>query len=125
MAGSKRYFRYKADDGNEYFITGDESNIEMVQGAQIPAQSFSGLQALPKNLKPRNVRLQSATGVFTKSVVVLTPERFAQITPGQIFNTGATGYPENTQFAVRSKNGERLLRFPTPEDDGLNDGDNP
>jgi hypothetical protein len=121
MAGSRKWFVYTTDSGNDFAIQLDESNTESVNGA---AQDFvDGLaiaNAVPRNIKPREIFYSNAAGTRIIRCVALTQAIYNGAISG-----GVATIPDplggGTLSLVRA-NGERL-RIPYAVDTGLNDGD--
>lgn len=126
MAGSRKWFKYVTDDAVTFAIELDESNAEAVNGVTndfAPADVGVVKYAIPRNLKVRNASYGNATGTRILTVAVLTKAAYDALPTGVAtipdpLDTSAS--PGNLTF-VRKRNEE--IRFPKPEDTGLNDGD--
>lgn len=128
MAGSLRYFKYVADDGQAYAIYRDESNIELFNTSGDAAASPAGLPALPQNMRPRYVLARDALRLVTRKAVILTPARFNAINGSTDFSIDSEAGADSDPGAVlnvTNKTGERIRRIPTSFDTGKTDGDNP
>lgn len=121
MAGSRKTVLYVADNGNEHCISVDESNIEMIMGAQVPANG--SFPALPKGTEPRFVRVQNASGTINRKIPVLTLARFLAITGATAFTLGAGDIDSGTDVRIRNKIQERNRFIPSDFDSGKDDGD--
>lgn len=122
MAGSRKWFVYTTDSGEDYGIELDESNTEAVNGGtQDYATGVTIPFALPRNIKPRRVFYTNSTRTRTISCVALTPTIYSGLVSGgvptitdPIAGTGNLGF-------IRAKGEE--IRLPIPLDTGLTDGD--
>lgn len=124
--GSQRWFPYVDDDGVVWGIKGDESNIEM---ANVGANALTvpvGVHSLPRDLKPRFIRLRAADAT-TKDIPILSRVLFTAINLGEVFSAPIDGEESasGTAFFVKQKVPERILNAPSPIDTGKLDGDNP
>lgn len=121
--GSQRSFAYTDDGGTVYAIRADESNVELVNGANAPFAP-SGSTSVPKDLNLRYVILKASTG-STKTIPVLSPTTYNAIAVSQSFAAPSVGEenPAGTSFVVIQKIPERILRRPIALDTGKNDGD--
>jgi hypothetical protein len=119
MAGSIKWFIYTTDQGADFAIKLDESNTEAVNaGTQDYLNAGTVVNALPRNIKPRYIRVRSGDGLTTRKLVCLTPTIFAGITSGfSIANPNGAG----VLFLV-GKVGEKIS-VPFGVDTGLTDGD--
>lgn len=118
MAGSLKGFRYVADDGTDWALFGDESNIEAIaagaDGILTPAQKYK----IPKNLTPRTAVFVDITGRIRREIVVRTPAAFAALTATTTIVDQVSGETLNLKLTK----GERVALVPL-SDTGLNDGD--
>lgn len=118
MVGSKRWFRYTSDAGDNYAIQLDESNTESANGSSSTAVPPNF--AVPRNIKPRHGIFRSADGNTVRKAVYLTPEDFTAATAVDSFTAGGS----NVTVTLSLKKGE-VVAIPKAIDTGLNDGDNP
>lgn len=122
MAGSKKWFVYTTDAGADYAIQLDESNTEAVNGS---AQDFiDGLatrDAVPRNIKPREIFYSNATGSRTIRCVALTNAIYIGAISGGVATIGDPIAGTGNLSLIRA-NGEKL-RIPYAVDTGLDDGD--
>lgn len=122
MAGSRKWFVYTTDSGADYAIQLDESNTEAVNGA---AQDFvSGLaatDAVPRNIKPREIFYQNSSGTRVIRCVALTQVIYNGAISGGVSTISDPLNPGANLSLVRA-NGEKL-RIPYAIDTGLDDGD--
>ena len=121
MAGSRKTVAYVADDGNSYCISVDESNVEMIMGASVPASASH--PALPKGVTPRKVRVQDETGLITRVIPVLTQARYNSLTGSTPLTLGAVDSDNGTAVRVRTKTPEKNRFIPRDFDTGRQDGD--
>jgi hypothetical protein len=121
MAGSMKTVVYVADNGAQYCIKVDESNIELVMGAQVPASG--AYPALPKGTEPRKVRLESQIGLVKRVVPVLTLARYGALTGSTPFTIPIGELDGGTDVRVRTKVGEKNRFIPRDYDTGKKDGD--
>lgn len=118
MAGSLKYFTYTSDDGQDWALLADESNIETVNDTAVQPIVPTAQYKIPKNLAPRKAVYQSADGLVRREVTVLTAARLAAL-------DGTFSYTDQTSglnVFLKTKIGERIM-LPTLSDTGLNDGD--
>lgn len=121
MAGSLKTVLYVADDGTNHCIKVDESNIELIMGAQVAASG--SYPALPKGTSPRFVRLESQDGKVKRQVPVLTSARYLAIDGATAFTLGAGDPDSGTAVRIRTKKGEENRFIPRDYDTGKTDGD--
>lgn len=117
MAGSLRAFLYDADDGTDWALLGDESNIEAVngQGNNITAATK---YKVPSNLKVRSATYANAAGTIRRTIPVLSAATFGSLASGSTITDQVSG--ETLQ--LRFTKGEVVSLLPIP-DTALNDGD--
>lgn len=123
MAGSERWFTYTSNDGTNWALFGDESNIE----AANPVAGQAGapqnqVYKYPRNLKPRYAVYTNQAGTRNIKVPILTELIYnaldnASTIPDQIAGGSDT-------LALKRKRPELIGPIPTAFDTGLNDGDN-
>lgn len=121
MAGSRKTVAYTGDNGSQYCISVDESNIELIMGAQVPASG--AYPALPKGTKPRFVRVEDLTGKIKRTIPVLTLTRFTALTGATALTLGSGDIDSGTDVRVRTKVGEKNRFIPRNYDTGKDDGD--
>lgn len=122
MAGSKKYFVYTTDDGDDYALLADEGNTEAVSaGTQDYADGVVIKDELPRNIRPRYAEYQNAAGTRKIKCYALTPTIFSGIVIGAptitdpIAGTGT--------LTLRKLQPEERKRLPIALDTGLTDGD--
>lgn len=73
MSGSIRWFVYRSDNGQDYAIKADKSNVAAVNpsGAGTPATLPPA--SVPRNIRPRYALFSDTTGQIKRKVVLLTP----------------------------------------------------
>lgn len=127
MTGSRRWFRYVSDDGQNYAIQLDESNTELVNpNADTAANLVTGLRKRPSGLRPRGIRLSNSDNTVKRFCTVLTPTQFSSFTNGQKFTiTSQDGADadsdEELEFTFRVP--EKSGRLPRVRDTAKTDGD--
>jgi len=122
MAGSKKYFVYTTDAGEDFALLADESNTEAVSaGVQDYADGVVIQYELPRNVQPRFAEYQNAAGTRKIKCYALTQA---------IYNGVVVGVPTITDpiagtgtLSLRRLVPERLRRLPIALDTGLTDGD--
>jgi hypothetical protein len=120
MAGSIKWFIYSADDGTDFALLRDESNLEAVNGGaqDYPNTGSSIIYAIPRNLTPRYLRFVSDDGLIARNIVALTPTIFANYNP----STTITDQTSGDTLRLKIKRGESVT-IPIGPDTGLQDGD--
>lgn len=121
MAGSRKTVAYTSDSGDQYCISVDESNVELVMGASVPANA--SFPSRPSGLKIRKVRLFSELGLVQRVVPVLTLARFTELTGATALTTGLGDPDSGTAVRVRNKIPERITFVPRDYDTAKTDGD--
>jgi len=122
MAGSRKTVAYTADDGTQYCISVDESNIEMIMGAQVAASG--AYPALPKGTEPRFVRVEDLAGLVKRKIPVLTLARYTALDGTTDLTLPTVGDVDGgTAVRVRTKRGEKNRFIPRDYDTGKFDGD--
>jgi hypothetical protein len=121
MAGSKKWLVYTTDASNDFAILLDESNTEAVNGAtQDFVDGLAVVNAIPRNIKPRELFYTNITRTRTIRCVALTQAIYAGVLAGGVPTIGDP-LSGATLVLVRA-NGERI-RLPFALDTGLVDGD--
>jgi hypothetical protein len=122
MSGSRKDVNYVADNGDIYAIQVDESNIELVMGAQVPLATVSARK--PSNLRTlRSVTLGNIDGTIRRNVPVLTAARYNEITT-QLFELPVGDPDAGVNLVTYRKVPEKFVRLPRlVVDTGKNDGD--
>jgi len=120
MAGSLKYFTYTADDGSNFALLADESNVEAVNGAEVAAITAATKYKLPGNVTPRSATFQNSDGTIRRKVVVLNDAALALQVPGYNFIDQSSG----VAVFLRRVDGESI-QLPNLADTGLTDGDEP
>lgn len=118
MAGSLRGFPYTADDGTQWALLRDESNVEAVNGGGNPLTAAQKYKA-PSNLRVRSATYANAAGTIRRKVPVLTTATFAALTADDTITDQVSG----EVLRLRFTEGERVSLLPLT-DTALNDGDN-
>lgn len=81
MAGSIRWFVYTSDNGVDYAIQADRSNIGAVNPSGTGNPASLPQAAVPRNIKPRYALFSDITGTIKRKVVLLKPSDVAALTP--------------------------------------------
>jgi len=122
MAGSLRWFDYESDDGTNWALFADESNVEAANGAAANGGAPTGQNYKPPaNLKPRYA-VYSRAGGSTLKVPILTLAVYNALATG---DTIPDPFTANTNLSLVRKRPEVISPLPTVADTGLTDGDNP
>lgn len=120
MAGSLKYFVYTADDGTDFALLADESNVEAVAGGtQDYVSGLNVVYNVPRNVTPRYAFYSGQAGARTLRVPVLTQTLFNNIITGAPTITDPIG--GGTLTLIRKQ--PEIIRLPRPDDTGLIDGD--
>lgn len=122
MAGSVKWFVYTDDNGVDFAIRLDESNTEAVNGStQDFVSGLSVVNALPRNIKPREVFYTNAARSRVLRAVCLTQTIYSSVVSGAVPTIADSIAGTGTLGLIRA-NGERR-QLPVPLDTGLDDGD--
>lgn len=122
MAGSRIDVLYTRDDGTtQYCINVDESNVEMIMGAQQTPNASKDRP--PVGFTPRYVIVGDETGLIKRRIPVLTPARFAALNGATSLALAAVDSDSGTSVRVFDKTGEKQRRAPRDFDTGRTDGD--
>lgn len=122
MAGSIKAFRYEDDLGQEWALRLDESNTEAVNGSTNDLSTGVGANALPRNVKPREVFYTNAARTRTIRCVCLTPTIYTGVVSGGVPTIADPIEGGSATLGFIRANGERRTLF-LPLDTGLTDGD--
>lgn len=121
MAGSNKWFTYTSDDGTNWALKADESNVEGVMGAVNAGAPPNQLYKPPKNMRERYAVFGNQAGTRQIKVPVLTLTVYNAMSPGDsIPDIDGAG-----TLAFVRKRPELILDTPTVFDTGLDDGDQP
>lgn len=119
MTGSRKWFIYTTDFGDDFAIQLDESNTEFLNGG---GQDFGVGSAIaysiPRNLTPRVCVFSSADNTIRRNTIALTPTIFNGILPGSTFLD-----PVSAQTLYLTLKKAERVRVPKPQDTGITDGD--
>ena len=124
MAGSLRKFVYTSDDGTQYQIKRDESNVEILNASSdqedgVPSGTVGNL---PSGYTCRYAILYMvANPQIKRTVPVLSHDVFSQLTGATDYSLQIVG-AANSNFRISSLIGERREGL-TNNDTGQNDGD--
>lgn len=122
MAGSIKAFLYTDDLNQTWAIKLDESNTEAVNGTTNDLASGVGANALPRNVKPREVFYTNVDRTRTIRCVCLTPDIYSGVVAGGVPSIPDPIAGGSATLGFIRANGERRTLF-LPLDTGLNDGD--
>lgn len=121
MSGSNKWFTYTSDNGSNWALKGDESNIEGVMGGVNSGAPAGTLFKTPKNMTERYAVYGNQEGTRQIRVPVLTQTVYNALSPGDtIPDSNGSG-----TLAFVRKRPELIRDTPTVFDTGLNDGDQP
>lgn len=119
MAGSKKWFIYTTDEGEDYALERDESNTEAVNaGTQDYPAGGTVLDSLPGNVRPRVAVFRSLDRTVQREIVCLTQTIFAALVAGSSFTDPVSG-----KVVYLSLKRGQWRRIPIGQDTGLDDGD--
>lgn len=122
MAGSIKWFIYTTDDGTDFALEADESNIEAFSaGTQdYPDTGTPPIFAVPRNVRPRYAVFQSPSGQRRITVPVITQAIYNALNgTSTIPDPISAAAPDLTLLYKRPE----IIRLPKGSDTGLNDGD--
>jgi hypothetical protein len=124
MAGSRKWFVYASDLGEDYAIQLDESNTEAVMGgADGDYTDTSGIQAaVPRNITPRAVYYGNAARTRTIKCTVLSSDRYSDVVSGAEAQTIPDPIAGTGTLTLIRAEGEKIS-IPFPFDTGIQDGD--
>ena len=118
MAGSKKWFLYTTDLGNDFAMEMDESNGEAISNTDMTdanLQSYS----VPGNVRKRYASYRSTDG-FTQRKIYASTAAILAAAPDTITVPDYAGVDVELKIAHRS--GERIF-MPKAADTALDDGD--
>ena len=121
MAGSRKWFIYTTDFGDDFALNLDESNTEAINGStQDYISGTTVLNALPRNFRPRAAVYQNAAGTRTIRCVALTNTIYS----GVLTNAPTITDPiDGGTLTLKRLEPEKVRLLPIPNDTGLTDGD--
>lgn len=120
MAGSKKWFVYTTDIGEDFAILLDESNTEAVMGSvQDYLNDASIRNAVPRNIKPRYAVYTNASGTRRVTCTVLNQTFYNGLKAGTPTISDPSGQGTLT---LRQLQPEKIT-LPYGIDTGLDDGD--
>lgn len=123
MAGSIKWFVYTTDTGDDFAIRLDESNTEAINGStQDYVDGLSLTNALPRNIKPREIFYTNQARTRRIRCVALTPTIYNAVIGGSVTTIGDPIAGGAATLGFIAANGERRT-IPVPFDTGLTDGD--
>lgn len=121
MAGSLKWFSYQSDDGTDWALFGDESNIEGANGNGFGGAPPGQVYKPPANLKPRYAVYGNLAGTRNLKVPIMSQTIYNAL---DAFSTIPDQIGGGTLSLVR-KRPEVISPIPTIFDTGLDDGDQP
>ena len=121
MAGSLRWFTYQSDDGSEWALFGDESNIESANGSGAPGAPANQNYKPPSNLKVRYAVYGNQSGTRSIRVPILTIAEYNSL-DGQNSIIDQID-PASGRLNLIRKRPEVISPTPTIFDTGIDDGD--
>lgn len=121
MAGSRKWFIYTADNGTDYAIEADESNVEaLAAGTQdYPNTGTPPIHAVPRNLKPRTATFGGVANGSTITVPIITRTIYDALSGA---STMQDPLDSSLTLPLQYKTPERI-RLPKGADTGKIDGD--
>jgi len=120
MAGSIKWFVYTTDNGTDFAISADESNVEAVAGGtQDYVTGLTVRFAIPRNLTPRYAYYSDPTGSRTIRVPILTQALYNGILTGAPTISDPIGALTLNLVRIQPEK----IKLPRADDTGLNDGD--
>lgn len=129
--GSLRTFLYETDGGTSFWYVADEGWTEAIiaaGGAPAGSADYTVISAvdfaMPANVEPRKVALKSADGKRRVEVICPTLDIFNALSNTGTFTAVDPANPGSNTLRLSYKKGERIT-FPSANDTGLDDGDNP
>jgi hypothetical protein len=122
MAGSNKWFTYTSNDGTDWALKADESNVEGIMGSVGSGAPAGQLYKPPRNLRPRFAVFGNAAGTRQIKVPVLTETVYNALSAEDTIPDGVAG--TGTLNFIR-KRPELIFDSPTAFDTGLTDGDQP
>lgn len=122
MAGSLKWFVYTDDSGTDYGIYLDESNTEVVNANVGDYASGPLPNAVPRNIKVREVFYTNPARTRTIRCVPLSQTVYNGIIQGGVPTIPDPIDSGGPDLGLIRGNGERR-RLPVPLDSGLTDGD--
>lgn len=124
MAGSNKWFNYQSDDGTDWALFGDESNIEAANGGSAVAPGTGTQYKVPRNMKVRYAVFGNQAGTRNLSIPITTAAVYIALDAANTIpdTLGPAGAPA---LAFIRKRPELIGPVPTAFDTGQIDGDQP
>lgn len=121
MAGSRKWFIYTTDNGQDFAIEADESNVEAFAGGtqDYPDTGTPPIYAIPRNLTPRTATFVGQGVNRQLTVPVITPTIYNALNGT---STMPDPFDADETLTLSFKTPEKI-RLPKGPDTGLNDGD--
>lgn len=126
MAGSNKWFNYSADDGTDWCIFADESNVEAANQASAIAPLVGAKYKVPRNMKVRYAVFGNQSGTRSLKIPITTAIVYNNLTAASSIQDTLPddGDGDTTLFFIR-KRPEIISPSPTIFDTGIDDGDQP
>lgn len=122
MSGSRDVILYQSDNGNDYYVEVDKSNVLAVNGGPLPFPTAT-TPALPRSITPRTCTYRSLDGKQSRKIVVLgVGVNVDTDLPATITGIGYTEAGEPTLSLTFYKaffHGERVSFRTTGDDTGI------
>ena len=123
MAGSNKWFNYQSDDGTDWCLFGDESNIEGANGGSAVPPGTGTQYKIPRNMRVRYAVFANQAGTRSLTIPITTQAVYIALDASNAIPDGLPGSTGTLAF-IR-KRPELIGPVPTVFDTGLDDGDQP
>lgn len=123
MAGSNKWFNYLSDDGTDWAIFADESNVEAANGGNAVAPLAATFYKPPRNMKIRYAVFSNAAGTRNISVPITTEAIYNALNAANTIPDALN--PAGPALSFIRRRPEIIGPVPTVFDTGLDDGDQP
>lgn len=129
MSGSIKWTYYQTDDGGDWGLLRDESNVENVVTTDADADigATSAVKyAVPKNVQPRFATFKSTTTVRIRKITIPTRDLYDALASNVTQTSVSRSFTDaetSEVFQLQSLSPERLRPVVFSADSGLNDGD--
>lgn len=122
MAGSIKWFVYTLDQGGDFALEADESNIEaLAAGTQdYPDTGTPPILAVPRNVTPRYAVFQSPSGQRRIKVPIITQTIYNALNGTSTIPDPINANGDDLRLIYKRP---EVIRLPKGSDTGLNDGD--
>lgn len=126
MAGSKKWTFYETDDGEQWGLIRDESNVEgvVIADGDVDIPTGSSIKySVPANVRPRYATYKSETTVKVRRVTIPTRALYDDLASAIPNSTSKTFTEDGEVFRLQGLSPERIRPVVFSGDTGLNDGD--